>query len=281
MTKTIEQDDVRRQVRARYGTIATEDARGCGCGSPSRNGGGGTEPGQLGYSEADVNSAPEGAEMGLGCGNPTALASIRGGETVVDLGSGGGFDAFLAARKTGPSGRIIGVDMTAEMISKARANAVRSGYGNVEFRLGEIENLPVADGSIDLILSNCVINLSPDKPRVFSEAFRVLKPGGRVAVSDIVALQAIPETLRGDLEVYVGCVAGAAAAGEVRAMLERAGFESIEIKVKEASRAMINEWLPGKKAGDYVASADIIARKPGGEACCEPGCCGEGESERV
>jgi len=263
--KILQQDQTRQQVRARYGEIARSAGRGCGCGpsccgEPSTTGG--TDALTLGYSPSDVQSAPEGAEMGLGCGNPTALAGIRPGETVLDLGSGGGFDCFLAAQRTGPTGRVIGVDMTPEMISKARANAARGGYSNVEFRLGEIENLPVADGTVDLILSNCVINLSPDKPRVFAEAFRVLKPGGRLAVSDIVALQPIPEELKADFAAYTGCVAGAATVQEVEAMLQRAGFVDVRVAVKENSRTFINEWLPGKRAGDYVASADITARKP-------------------
>lgn len=216
----------------------------------------------LGYSPEELASAPEGSELGLGCGNPTAIASIQPGETVVDLGSGAGFDCFLAARRVGGGGMVIGVDMTPDMISKARENAARGGFANVEFRLGEIEALPVADGTVDLLLSNCVINLSPDKPRVYREALRVLKPGGRLAISDIVALQPIPDALRADFAAYTGCVAGAALRGDVEAMLEGAGFVEVRVDVKEGSRAYINDWLPGKRAGDYVASANITARKP-------------------
>ena len=234
----------------------------------------GTDAERLGYSPDDVVSVPEGSEMGLGCGNPTALASIKPGETILDLGSGGGFDCFLSAKQTGPTGRVIGVDMTSDMVSKARANAVKGGYTNVEFRLGEIENLPAADNTADLIISNCVINLSPDKPRVYRETFRVLKPGGRIAVSDIVALQPIPGWLIADFAAYTGCVAGAASISELKTMLTAAGFEQIRIETKESSREFINDWLPGKRAGDYVASANITAIKPE-KGCCNDQCCSE------
>lgn len=260
-------DTIRQQVRARYGEIAREDQRGCGCAPSCCTPGGGnpaaTDAKTLGYSAEDLASVPEGSELGLGCGNPTAIASIQPGETVVDLGSGAGFDCFLAARRVGDRGRVVGVDMTPDMISKARANAERDGYANVEFRLGEIEALPVADGTADLILSNCVINLSPDKARVCREAFRVLKPGGRLAISDIVALQPIPPALKADLAAYTGCVAGAAAPAELEAMLKAAGFINVQVDVKAASRAFINDWIPGQNAGDFVASANITGRKPG------------------
>lgn len=264
MNDTLEKDQVRSKVQERYGAIAQDNIVGCGCCSSDSTGvlTSGTAPEKLGYARGDAASVPAGSEMGLGCGNPTAIASIKPGETVLDLGSGGGFDCFLAAKQTGPSGRVIGVDMTAEMISKARENAVKGGYTNVEFRLGEIENLPVADGAADLVISNCVINLSPDKPRVFAEAFRVLRPGGRVAISDLVALQSIPEDLKEDVMAYIGCVTGAASASEIESMLASAGFGEIRVEVKQASRDFINDWLPGKRAGDYVASANIIARKP-------------------
>jgi SAM-dependent methyltransferase len=204
---------------------------------------------------------PEGSNLGLGCGNPQGIAALRHGETVLDLGSGAGFDAFLAARAVGMTGRVIGVDMTPEMVSKARKNQARGGYANVEFRLGEIESLPVADASVDVIISNCVINLSPDKPRVFREAFRVLKPGGRLAVSDIVALTPIPEELRKDWELYTGCVAGASIVDEVKEMLKWAGFAEIQVLPKGQSPEIVGGWFPGRKAQDYVASANIQAVK--------------------
>jgi SAM-dependent methyltransferase len=261
----IEQDQLRRQVQERYGAIATSNGNGCGCCGSGDSAGVNTCPTDartLGYSSADSAAVPAGADMGLGCGNPTAIAGIRPGETIVDLGSGGGFDCFLAAHATGPDGRVIGIDMTPEMISKARANAVKGGYAQVEFRLGEIENLPLADGSADLIISNCVINLSPDKPRVFAEAFRALKPGGRLAVSDIVALRPIPADLHADLAAYTGCVAGAASVAEVEEMLAGAGFSRVQVEVRESSRAFIDTWVPERDAGAYVASASITAVKP-------------------
>ena len=266
----LEQDALRERVRERYGAIADKSAPSC-CSSEAESCcGSQTDPllesptsaEKLGYQYPDTASAPEGAEMGLGCGNPVALASIQAGETILDLGSGGGFDCFLAARQTGPKGQVIGVDMTPVMISKARQNAAKGKFDNVEFRLGEIENLPVADAVIDLILSNCVINLSPDKPRVFAEAIRVLKPGGRLAISDIVLLQELPEDLRDDFEAFTGCVAGATPVDELRELLRAAGFSDPEVEIKPGSRDFINHWLPGKNAGDYVASASITARKP-------------------
>ncbi len=275
MNNTLEQDQVRRQVQERYGAIAQKSGNCCPhCPGDDGVPVSGADAEKLGYSANDVVSVPEGAEMGLGCGNPTALASIKPGETILDLGSGGGFDCFLSAKQTGPTGKVIGVDMTSEMVSKARANAVKGGYNNVEFRLGEIENLPAADNSADLIISNCVINLSPDKPRVYRETFRALKPGGRIAVSDIVALQPIPEWLIADFAAYTGCVAGAALVSELDAMLTAAGFEQICIEIKESSREFINNWLPGKRAGDYVASANLTAIKPQ-RGCCNDECCSE------
>jgi arsenite methyltransferase len=264
-------DEIRAAVRQQYGDIANACTPGC-CGP------GPEASGKLGYTPEDLKAVPEGANMGLGCGNPQALARLQAGETVLDLGSGGGFDCFLAARQVGPTGRVIGVDMTADMVAKARANAASLAASNVDFRLGEIEHLPVADGTVDVILSNCVINLSPDKAAVFSDAFRVLKPGGRLAISDVVQTKALPPGLESDMKALTGCVSGAARADAVRAMLREAGFDDIHVEVNEESRTFIKDWLPGSGVEDYVASATIEARKPGGGStsknCCAPSCCG-------
>jgi SAM-dependent methyltransferase len=183
----------------------------------------------IGYTDEELNSVPEGANLGLGCGNPVALASLAPGETVLDLGSGAGFDCFLAANRIGSGGRVIGVDMTPEMIEQARENARKGGYTNVEFRLGEIENIPAADNSVDVVISNCVINLSPDKPRVFAEAFRVLKPGGRLMVSDIALLQELPDFIRESVTAYIGCVAGAMLKDEYLETIKSAGFQDVRV----------------------------------------------------
>ncbi len=263
---THKKDEIRSAVRQNYGKIAVTGGPGCGCSASSCCG----TPADtaaaislgLGYSREDVAASPEGANMGLGCGNPQAVASIKQGETVLDLGSGGGFDCFLAARAAGNAGHVIGVDMTPEMIGKARGNAEKAGFENVEFRLGELENLPVSDGIIDVIISNCVINLSPEKERVFSEAFRVLKPGGRLAISDVVQLRELPDGMRQDLALYTGCIAGASSTGELEALLRKAGFENIRIKPKEESTTFIRDWMPGSRIEEYVASATIEATKP-------------------
>jgi SAM-dependent methyltransferase len=226
----------------------------------------------LGYTSEESSAAPEGADLGLGCGNPNAIASLREGETVLDLGSGGGFDCFIAARQVGPTGRVIGVDMTPDMVARARENARKVKSTNVEFRLGEIEHLPVADASIDAILSNCVINLSPEKPAVFREAFRVLRPDGRLAISDVVAIAPLPAELQDQVAALTGCVAGAAPLDEVRAMLKAAGFTDIDVKIAPRSAEIVGAWHPGIEK--LVASATIEARKPrAGEPCCAPGCC--------
>lgn len=267
------QDAVRDVVRAAYDAVAKAEPGSCGppgCCGPSPQ-----SSLALGYSEEELAAAPD-ANLGLGCGNPQAIAALKPGETVLDLGSGAGFDSFLAARQVGAEGRVIGVDMTPSMLSKARDNARAMKATNVEFRLGEIEHLPVHDATVDVILSNCVINLSPDKSQVFREAFRVLKPGGRLAISDVVATAELPAELAHDLEVLAGCVAAAAPVADLRAMLTAAGFESIRIDVNPKSREFIADWFPGRGAENYVASATIEATKPGSKAaegCCAPGCC--------
>lgn len=261
----LKNDEIRQAVRENYGKIAVSNNAGCGC-SPTSCCEGPTAAVMsmaLGYSGDDVTGVPAGANMGLGCGNPQAIAALKGGEVVLDLGSGGGFDCFLAARQVGDSGRVIGVDMTPEMISKAGANAEKGRYRNVEFRLGEIENLPVADNTVDVIISNCVINLSPDKRRVFFEAYRALKPGGRLAISDVVAFAEIPEDVRKDMALYSGCVAGAASISEVMEMLHGAGFEQIRVVPKDESKSFMQDWAPGMPITDYVVSASIEAVKPG------------------
>ena len=261
---------VRDAVREHYGQVATKEA-GCGCAptccATERNSAsalaGPAEISQaLGYSAADTAQVPDGANLGLGCGNPLAIASLRPGHTVLDLGSGAGFDAFLAANAVGPAGRVIGVDMTPEMLAKARRNQTNGHYSNVEFRLGEIETLPVADQSIDVIISNCAVNLSPEKSRVFREAFRVLKSGGRLAISDIVALQAVPDVVRADLALHAGCVAGASLVTDLNDALLAAGFKDVRITPKPQSAEFIKEWFPGNRIEDYIASATIEAVKP-------------------
>jgi arsenite methyltransferase len=270
-TSPLEHDEVKTTVRERYGRVATSNS-GCGCGptccSPeiAALANADHDPKAvsqgLGYSAADTEAVPEGANLGLGCGNPQAIAALKPGETVLDLGCGAGFDAFLAARAVEPKGFVIGVDMTPEMVSKARKNQATGGYTNVEFRIGEIESLPVANDSVDAIISNCVINLSPDKPRVFRESFRVLKRGGRLAISDVVALAEIPAKLRKDWELYTGCVAGASTIAEIKSWLAQAGFTQIRIEPKEGSRKIIDEWFPGRRIEEFVASATIKAVKP-------------------
>ncbi|MHB9129855.1 MAG: arsenite methyltransferase [Armatimonadota bacterium] len=256
---------VRQSVRQNYAEVAKRrGAGGCctkssSCCSPTNSAK--ETSARIGYSAEELDNVPDGANMGLGCGNPQAIAALKPGETLVDLGSGGGFDCFLAAQRVGPSGKVIGVDMTPEMLATARNNAREGGYTNVEFRLGEIEALPVADASADVIISNCVINLSPEKPRVYREAYRVLKPGGRLAISDVVATAEMPESMLSDIALLSGCISGAATIEDITRMLQDAGFAQIDIRTNEASRAVIKEWAPGYQLEDYVVSATIEAIK--------------------
>jgi arsenite methyltransferase len=278
-------DSMRDKVREGYREIA-EGGGSCCCSSPRA---GQADPEQLarafGYTVEELAEIPDGANMGLSCGNPSAIAALQSGEVVLDLGAGGGFDAFICSRKVGETGRVIGVDMTSEMISKARGAAAvhreRSGLDNVEFRLGEIEHLPVADASVDVVISNCVINLSPDKPQVWSEIARVLRPGGRVALSDLALLKPLPQAVRDMVEALVGCVAGAVLVEETVRMLREAGLDEIVLTAKPSHLdsmtdendplcAKILAALPeGAKMSDFVVSLSIAARRP-------KGCCGQG-----
>jgi SAM-dependent methyltransferase len=260
-------DDIRQSVRDSYAKVAEASNAGECCGVETSCCGvsAGINPvhsKRLGYSAEDIINMPDGADMGLGCGNPRAIASLQTDEVVLDLGSGGGFDAFLAAREVGRHGQVIGVDMTPAMVSKARRNAETAGIANVDFRLGEIEHLPVADGSVDVIISNCVINLSPDKAQVFREAYRVLRPGGRLAISDVVATARLPDDVQNDPHLHACCVAGAALVDELQAMLGQAGFTGIHITPRDESREFIRDWVPGSGIEDYVLSAHIEAVKP-------------------
>jgi arsenite methyltransferase len=249
--------EVKEMVRNRYGSIAAGSESCCGflvapqevsCG--------------MGYSEAELASLPEGADLGLGCGNPQAIAAMRPGEVIVDLGSGAGIDCFLAAHQVGPTGRIIGVDMTHEMLAKARANAEQVGVANVEFRLGEIEHLPIGDNTADVVISNCVINLVPDKEQVYREAFRVLKPSGHLAIADVVNTAPLPPELATDPALLCGCIAGAATARQIEDWLTATGFINVRITVEPGSRELVASWAPSRGIEDYVASATIEARKP-------------------
>ena len=268
--KNSDAGQIREYVRERYGAIAEQDdattKTACGCGGEAGGCCGATADStygeKLGYSAADAASVPAGADLGLGCGNPLALASIRSGETVLDLGSGAGFDCLLAARQLNGTGHVIGVDMTPPMLAKARRNVAKSGFSNVEFRLGEIEHLPVADATVDLIISNCVINLSPEKAQVFREAFRVLKPGGRLAIADVVATKPVPAGLRGQLESIGACVAGAALVSDLQAMLREAGFTRVDLQPREASRKLVGQWTKDASIADFVVSAYLTAYKP-------------------
>jgi SAM-dependent methyltransferase len=261
-------DDVqiKDMVRARYGGIAAAAAASCCAPAASSCCGPETAPHdkarRMGYSEAELAAVPEGANLGLGCGNPQAIAALEPGEVVIDLGSGAGFDCFPAARQVGDSGRVIGIDMTHEMLQKARDNAASIGVSNVEFRLGELEHLPTADNTADVVISNCVINLVPDKAQVFRESFRVLKSGGRLAVSDIINIAPLPAELRGDPALLCGCVAGAAPAERIEAWLSEAGFVDVHVTPNLESREMVESWASGRGVENYIAPAMVEARKP-------------------
>jgi len=275
----MEKEEIGKAVRERYGNIAKQGSSCCG---PAKSCCGSADLVQdiskhIGYSQEELNAVPEGANLGLGCGNPVALASLKEGEVVLDLGSGAGFDCFLAAKQVGKTGKVIGVDMTAEMLERARENAKKGHFDNVEFRLGEIENLPVGDHQVDLIISNCVINLSPNKERVFKEAFRVLKPGGRLMVSDIVLLKELPEEIRNSVTAYISCIAGATTKTEYLRKIREAGFEETQIHGEEvfpteflmndptAGEVLKNLKLSREKVEDLpksVVSIKVSAMKP-------------------
>lgn len=275
----MKQDEVKKVVREGYAKVAKGSGSCCGpdkscCGAPTA-----TEVSRrIGYSDEEMAAAPDGANLGLGCGNPIALVSLKEGEVVLDLGSGAGFDCFLAAKKVGSKGRVIGVDMTPEMLEKARENAHKAGVANVEFRLGEIENLPVADNSVDAVISNCVINLAPDKARVFAEAFRALKPGGRLMVSDLVLTAPLPKVVQESVAAYVGCLAGASLKADYLRAIGQAGFEKVEVASEEAfpvelmqndptAQAVVKDLRVSREEVERIAgtvvSVKVSARKPG------------------
>jgi len=274
----VKEEKIKKLVRNRYAEVAKASGSCCGsasscCSSPTTA----EVSRKIGYSGNEISSVPEGSNLGLGCGNPTALASLKEGEQVLDLGSGAGFDCFLAANKVGEKGKVIGVDMTPEMIDKARENARKGKYKNVEFRLGEIENLPASDNSVNVVISNCVINLSPNKKRVFQEAFRVLTPQGRLMVSDIVLLKELPEKIAGNFEAYAGCLAGAELKDRYLNLIREAGFQQVEIveettfplenlisesTAKELARALDVTTEKLKEIGRSVASVKVSGIKP-------------------
>ena len=258
-------DDLRTKVREKYGAIAEGRDGGCGCGCSCGPDDAAGTLAAIGYTPEQAAAVPEGSNLGLGCGSPLAWAAVQPGETVLDLGSGAGIDCFLAAREVGETGHVIGVDMTPAMLERARANAARHGYRHVEFRLGEIEHLPVADETVDVVISNCVVNLSPDKPQVFREAWRSLRRGGRVLVSDLVLLRPLSPELQRNVDLYVGCVAGASLRDDYLRMMREAGFTDVEV-VSEGRYTVGESTLPAgspeREAYDAVSSIKVRARKP-------------------
>jgi SAM-dependent methyltransferase len=265
--------DQRTAVRERYARVATESESCCGTESEpccETSGLGAESPrersAKLGYTETDFETVPEGANLGLGCGNPTAVAGLSEGDAVLDLGSGAGFDCFLAAEAVGQEGRVVGVDMTPEMVERARENAESNDAGNVEFRLGEIEHLPVSDESVDVVVSNCVVNLSPDKPQVFREAYRVLRPGGRLAVSDVVLTTDLPADLREDPTSIAACVGGASTDSALEATLTDVGFTDVSVEPRAESAEFVRDWDPERDQSDYLVAATIEGEKPARES---------------
>lgn len=263
MSKNVE--EAREFIRDKYSKIASKGAQSCSCSSGCCSNNVSFDvkgiSKSLGYKESDLTNVPVDANMGLGCGNPVAISQIKEGERVLDLGSGGGFDCFLARKQVGETGFVIGVDMTSEMIKLARNNVEKSGYTNVEFRLGEIEHLPIEDNSIDVIISNCVINLSLEKEQVFKEAYRVLKTGGRLSISDVLATAELPSNIKQDLAMLAGCISGAEHFEKIRSMLRNIGFINIRLTPKDNSKEIITSWVPDKKIEEFVASFIIEAEK--------------------
>lgn len=260
-------EEIKEEVRDAYGRVVEANNQNKSCGNSRSCCGVSAKPDpiysqELGYTKEELDSVPEGTNMGLGCGNPQAIASLKQGEVVLDLGAGGGFDAFLASRKVGPKGKVYGVDMTPQMLSTSRATAIKGGYTNVEFLLGEIEHLPLPDKTVDVIISNCVINLSTDKEQVFKESYRVLKDGGRLAISDMVALKPLPPEMINNKDLYCNCISGSIPISDLKQILSKAGFTDIVIETQEESRMFIKDWVPGSDAENYVISAKIKATKP-------------------
>ncbi len=262
---TSKNNELKKVVKEHYGKVAVNATGCCGNGSLPCCGSGDSLTQiseRIGYRPDEISNLPEGAVLGLGCGNPLGLARIKEGDTILDLGSGGGIDCFLASRKVGPRGKVIGIDMTPEMVARARRNADSGNYQNVEFRLGDIEALPVESNSVNLIISNCVINLSPNKKKVYAEAFRVMKPGGELSISDIVAYKPLSDEWRQNLEAFSACVSGAALIDELLEILRACGFVDVKITPDPESSRMIKEWYPGSGLEEYLVSAHLSARKP-------------------